>query len=233
MVVLASALAVAAATFAPFNGESAAAAVRVVVDQEPDRGLVGAEDFGSVVETVAVTVDGVELGSVSVDEWRGHVVALQRWDVAPGPHDVLVEAVGETGTAVLFDSSVDLAANQQLNVLVRSPELAAVADEGREVFFSRESGCSVCHSIEPGDSVIGPSLYGVATRAESRVEGLDARTYLWQSILLPDEYVVDGYPAGQMLPIYRERLSQEQLDALLAYMLTLTDEGAESEDGGE
>jgi mono/diheme cytochrome c family protein len=125
----------------------------------------------------------------------------------------------------VFTGDVDLTANERLDVPVRSVSLAPVAEVGREVFFARQSGCQVCHSLEPGEEKIGPSLYGVATRAERRVEGLDAETYLWQSIVLPGQYVVDGYPAGQMLPIYRERLSQEELDALIAYLLTLTDDG--------
>jgi mono/diheme cytochrome c family protein len=226
-VILISALAIAVATLAPFRGESADAAIRVVVDQEPNRGLIGAEQFVELVESVEVVVDGTSLGTIEVDRWADNAVALQTLSVEPGSHRVEVLARGATASDTLFDEVVGMAANEQVNIVVRSPKLAAVADEGREVFFARASGCSVCHSIEPGKDLVGPSLYGVATTAETRVPGLDARTYLWQSILLPDEYVVEGWPAGQMLPIYRDRLSQEELDALLVYMLTLT----EDEDG--
>ncbi len=97
-------------------------------------------------------------------------------------------------------------------------------DEGRRVFRSRAAGCDVCHSVDPGDDGVGPSLAGVATVAGDRVPGLDAEGYLRQSILLPDQYIVDGWPAGQMLPIYRESLSEEELDALVTYLLSLEEE---------
>ena len=54
--------------------------------------------------------------------------------------------------------------------------------------------------------------------------GLDAENYLRQSILLPDQYVVDGWPAGQMSPFYRDTLSEEDLHALIEYLLTLEGE---------
>ena len=63
-----------------------------------------------------------------------------------------------------------------------------------------------------------------AIRAETRVPGLTAEEYLYESIVDPDAYVVDGFRAGQMLPIYEDRLSPDQIDALVTYLLTLTDE---------
>ncbi len=223
LVVVASMLATALATEAPFDGTSDdSAAVRVVVDQDPTLGLASDEGFTEPVETIEVRLDGESLGSRATSRWRSAVVAVEDWSVEPGRRLVEVVAIGPTEKQIVFSEQIDLAVNQRLHVPVRSVTLAPVAEVGRQVFLDRQSGCAVCHSVEPGENQIGPSLYGVATRAETRVEGLDAATYLWQSILLPDEYVVEGYPAGQMLPIYQDRLSQEELDALLAYLLTLT-----------
>jgi cytochrome c len=50
---------------------------------------------------------------------------------------------------------------------------------------------------------------------------MTAAEYLRQSIVDPDAYVVEGYRAGQMLPVYAERLSPEQIEALVDYLLTL------------
>ena len=97
-------------------------------------------------------------------------------------------------------------------------------DDGRDVFADRTlGGCGVCHSTRPGDDGVGPSLAGVATRASTRVEGLDAAAYLEQSIVDPDAFIVDGYRAGQMLPVYGERLSEQQIASLIDYLLTLDD----------
>ena len=56
------------------------------------------------------------------------------------------------------------------------------------------------------------------------MEGLSAELYLRQSILLPDQYIVEGWPAGQMLPIYLDRLSEREVEALVAYLMSLTEE---------
>jgi len=84
------------------------------------------------------------------------------------------------------------------------------------------AGCRLCHSLEPGVRLVGPSLYGIATAAAERVPGLSAEEYLYQSIVEPDAYVVPGYPAGTMPPDARERLTEEQIQDLVAFLLTLT-----------
>jgi mono/diheme cytochrome c family protein len=95
------------------------------------------------------------------------------------------------------------------------------------VFTTRSIGsCGICHSTDPGDDDVGPSLAGVAERAADR--GLDAAAYLRESITDPDAYVVEGYREGQMLPIYEERLSPDQIDALVEYLLSLNEPRSDS-----
>ncbi len=93
-------------------------------------------------------------------------------------------------------------------------------------------GCGVCHSTKPNDDGVGPSLAGVGDRAAARVPGMTAEEYLRESVLDPDAYIVDGFRAGQMLPTYRERLSDADVDALVQYLLSLRDGGASLEDDG-
>ena len=59
---------------------------------------------------------------------------------------------------------------------------------GRQVFNSH---CATCHALEPDTVIIGPSLAGVATRAETRVPGLSADEYIQMYILRPGDYVVE------------------------------------------
>ena len=87
------------------------------------------------------------------------------------------------------------------------------------------TGCQICHSLEPDRRLVGPSLAGIAGVAGDRVSGLTAEQYLRQSILEPDAYVVDGYPAGQMLGGYEETLTNQEIDALVLFLLTLTENG--------
>jgi ferredoxin/mono/diheme cytochrome c family protein len=242
-VVAASAVAIAAATFTPFGQRSDEAAVRVVVDQEPGRPLLGADDFTVAVDQVVLAVDGEQQAPAAVSESGGDRVGVHQWSVPVGRHRLVLTVRGtrtESGganegieniEAVVFDETVELQPNQRLQLPVVAQPLEGDATMGRQLFESRITGCSICHSVQAGDDRVGPSLYGIGSRASTRVEGLDAETYLWQSILLPDEYVVEGYPAGQMLPIYRDRLSQEELDAIIDYLLTLTEEQSDPQSG--
>jgi hypothetical protein len=69
--------------------------------------------------------------------------------------------------------------------------------------------------------IVGPSLSGVASRAASRMEGVDGREYLLLSIIKPSAYVVDGF-TNVMPSNFGKSLDGEQLDALVAYLLTLS-----------
>lgn len=102
---------------------------------------------------------------------------------------------------------------------------AGDATKGEELFnqtmIGDGPGCSTCHLLEPDTVKIGPSLYGVATRAETRVEGLDAEAYLRQSILEPNAYGVLGFPYNVMYQDFADQISEDELNDLVAYLLTL------------
>lgn len=103
------------------------------------------------------------------------------------------------------------------NAPAPTPTIDPEVREGEEV-FSRE--CAACHSLSPDTVVVGPSLAGVATRAETRVAGMDAREYLETSILDPGAHVVDGFPDA-MPATFGKELTGQELDALVAFLLTL------------
>ena len=83
------------------------------------------------------------------------------------------------------------------------------------------AGCASCHSLEPNVVLVGPSLAGVASRAAERVSRLAAEDYLRQSIVQPNAYIVEGFSADVMYQHYSEVLSEDDLDALVAFLLTL------------
>ena len=82
-------------------------------------------------------------------------------------------------------------------------------------------GCAACHSLRPGITMVGPSVAGLADIAGDRVEGLSAEEYLRQSIIAPNEYVVDGFNQSLMPLTFGEDLTEEEVNDLVAYMLTL------------
>ena len=91
------------------------------------------------------------------------------------------------------------------------PELA----RGKRVF---EVNCGACHSVSPDTVLVGPSLAGIGTSAASRVDGLDARAYLYTSIMRPGDYLVDGFQ-DLMPSTLAKSLSGEDIDAVVAYLM--------------
>ena len=73
-------------------------------------------------------------------------------------------------------------------------------------------GCVTCHSTEPGKTVVGPSLAGIGNKGED---------FIRESIINPDADVTEGFPAGTMPQDYGQKLSEEQINQLVKYLLTL------------
>lgn len=91
---------------------------------------------------------------------------------------------------------------------------------------SGATGCVTCHSVQPTDdplqpSPVGPSHYGLADRAGTYVADMSAEEYLRESIVEPNAHLVEGYAEGLMYQFYEEELTADQIDDLVAYLLTL------------
>jgi mono/diheme cytochrome c family protein/glucose/arabinose dehydrogenase len=123
--------------------------------------------------------------------------------------------------------------------------LIDIVARGKELFTS--VGCEACHQVERDSQAVssGPGLYGLF-RSEARtrevVEGGEGhrfqvkanREYLHHSVRAPaDQLAVAesgptrgaAYPAV-MPPFTREVITDEQIDAIGAYLATLNDQGA-------
>ncbi len=104
---------------------------------------------------------------------------------------------------------------------------------GQSLFRQSSPGCFACHSTVAGVNLVGPSLAGIAERAESRIKAADyhskatdAATYIRESILEPSAYLVPGanYSSnGQsmMPPGFAQALTPAQVDGIVAYLMTL------------
>lgn len=104
---------------------------------------------------------------------------------------------------------------------------------GRATFNATPPACAACHSIAPNVNIVGPSLAGIASTAATRIRGSDyhgqakdAAGYIRESILEPNAHVLPGptYAAGgrSLMPgDYAQTLKPEQVDQIVAYLLTL------------
>ena len=98
-----------------------------------------------------------------------------------------------------------------------TPTLDAVQQTGQAVYNLR---CAQCHALAPDTVVIGPSMAGIATRAETRVDGYDAEAYIERSILVPGDYIVDGF-TNTMPTNFGKELTSAELTGVVAYLMTL------------
>jgi cytochrome c oxidase subunit 2 len=87
--------------------------------------------------------------------------------------------------------------------------------------FARQ-GCAGCHLVDGQGGQVGPDLSHVATVAATRRPGVDAATYLRQSVVEPNAFIVDGYPRDVMPATYGQTIPPADLADLIAYLLAHT-----------
>lgn len=187
-------------------------------DGAPPRLTVEVDD-GLVLDKTydVVTADGAETS-----------LAYEQIPVEPGTRSVrviLYDRGDPAQAAVLFDDTIGLAVGEIFNLAINDAPVAAESDAGRSLYeegtLGTNTGCRICHSLDAGVVLVGPSFDGIATGAATRIPGMSAEEYIRESILDPEAYVVDGFPSGQMLQNFGSLLTAEDIDNLVAFLLTL------------
>jgi len=144
-----------------------------------------------------------------------------------GEHHILIKMYDrpdEDIVQVLFDKTIPLASRQALTLNFRDMHIPD-PKAGERLYYETASGvnagCRICHSLEKGERIIGPSFYGIADRAGERVPGLTAEEYLYQSIVEPNAFVVPDFPEGQMIQNFGKILTEEEINDLIAFLMTM------------
>lgn len=93
-------------------------------------------------------------------------------------------------------------------------------EAGRFVF--EKYGCGACHTFDDAGAAgtVGPDLNQLSDVAGGRVSGMSAEDYVRQSIVDPSAHVVEGFSDGLMPTDFGERMTVEELDALINYLLS-------------
>lgn len=101
-----------------------------------------------------------------------------------------------------------------------------LAQSGAKLF--RDLGCSGCHA---GNSIVkAPRLEGLYGKLVPLVDGRIVRAddkYIRDCILLPETQYVAGYPP--VMPSFRNRIKEEELFQLIAYIKSLGDKQPEEQ----
>lgn len=159
-------------------------------------------------------------GLIAFFEWVSNV-DNQGWP----PRPILVSGGTFPGTAQMGSATAQPSG--------AGAALEAESAKGQEVFRTSPAACFSCHSTVAGVNLAGPSLGGLAARAAEIVQdpaykgkATDAESYLRESILEPSAHLTPGpmYSAGgtSFMPNnYGQQLSEEQIDYLVKYLMTL------------
>jgi cytochrome c oxidase subunit 2 len=100
-------------------------------------------------------------------------------------------------------------------------------ERGRMILASGVYPCASCHIVDDlgWNGAVGPNLNNIGNRAATRVAGETAEEYLRISIRMPGAYLVPGYnnlmPQFNAEPGQPNYMSDDDLDAIIAYLLTL------------
>lgn len=89
--------------------------------------------------------------------------------------------------------------------------------------LAAQNGCTACHSID-GSASLGPTWKGLYGREETLVDGSKVMVddaYLHESIVDPDAKIVKGFSAGIMPKDFGEKLSEDEIMAIIEYIKTV------------
>ena len=103
---------------------------------------------------------------------------------------------------------------------------SGASSEGAKLFVS--SGCGSCHSL----SVLGSDATGtIGPNLDTALVNRDAK-FIEESIVDPSAYVAKGYPDGTMPSNFSDQLSQDQISAIVDFLVQSTSGGGSGSSGG-
>jgi heme/copper-type cytochrome/quinol oxidase subunit 2 len=196
--------------------DEVAAPETVDVAEAVDETVDAAEDAGSAVPPVdyenGFDLVCAELCGLNHGLMRGEVFVVER-----EVYDAFIESLRARNIA---DAAQGAYANRCGG--------KALLEAGRRLFSADEGyNCAQCHQLTDAGVLTvgaGPSLNGVGLRAAERPGYDNAEDYLLTSIINPNAFIVDGYPANIMPANFADQMSPEELDTMAAYLALQTEE---------
>lgn len=102
-----------------------------------------------------------------------------------------------------------------------SPTAEESPAEAGKAIFTGDAGCGACHKLSDAGTTgaAGPDLDQLVASAEKNKEGdQTVEEYIREAIENPDAFVVEGFSAGTMPGDFGQRLSGQEIDALVEYL---------------
>jgi len=109
-------------------------------------------------------------------------------------------------------------------VAARNPEKGKILFETFQDDAGSGYSCANCHLPDSEKTEIGPGLLNIKQRAATRVEGLSAAEYIYESITNSMAYTVEGFEADLMPQNWAEIYTDLEIFDIVAYLVTLEGE---------
>ena len=150
----------------------------------------------------------------------------QKSDAVPGIETTLVITPTRTGEFALMCTELCGLGHATMRAHVRVVQRPAYekfladasggGDENSGETIFTTAGCGGCHAFKPAgtDAQVGPSLDAVKPEG-----GKDPEAFIRESIVDPNAVVADGYQPDVMPNTFGKSLTDEQLDALVQYLV--------------
>ncbi|GIK82900.1 MAG: hypothetical protein BroJett024_40050 [Alphaproteobacteria bacterium] len=123
-----------------------------------------------------------------------------------------LETLGGTATVTM----ATLPAPQDAATSARAALDMAVLDDPAAMLEAFD--CLGCHSLKPGEVLVGPPFEAAQLRAAAEAQGMSPAAYVMQSIVDPRAFEAEEFPAETMPDDYGTRLNAAQLFAITEYL---------------
>ncbi len=127
-------------------------------------------------------------------------------------------------TATLAPTETPVLSPIDRMVAARDPEKGKVLFETFQEQAGSGYSCSNCHLPDSEKTNIGPGLLNIKQRAATRIEGLTAAEYIYESITNSMAYTVEGFEVDLMPQNWAEIYNDLEIFDIVAYLLTLEGE---------
>ncbi|MBI4275134.1 MAG: c-type cytochrome [Rhizobiales bacterium] len=130
----------------------------------------------------------------------------------------LQSMAGDKVTVTLLPDPVDRA---KPSAPASEPSVAAKAPDA--ISALRKFQCDVCHAlpkfpVEEGEQRPGPDLRGIWKTAGHRVDGMDAKGFISESILFPNKKLAQGFEPDLMPNDYGDQMLVAELQLIVDYL---------------
>lgn len=192
-------------------------------------------DVDEVQPALVISEDGTEVVGLAPSDTETTAVTpadvAQTTDETPAPTDAPVDeptpeavetqVVEVVETPAPTEAPAEPAVSDPLQLMVSLGNPAngeALFNQMNDTGFA----CATCHYVDSTDVGVGPGLLGIPSRAGERVPGTGPYSYIYNSIIHPNDYLVDGFAEGVMPQVYEDVYSDAQLYDIIAYLMTLS-----------